>query len=111
MSYVCFGADENLSCLKDPTINAIGAKHGKSAAQVCLRFAVQRGNTCIPKTSKKERLPENLDMFSWSLTEEDMAALLALNKNKHFNEPGEGFNAPIFDIGLPCRFDGRPMHQ
>jgi len=49
---------------------------------------VQRGTTIIPKTSKKERLAENIDLFNFSLTSSEVASIDALNKDKKFNDPG-----------------------
>ncbi|MGI5929148.1 aldo/keto reductase [Pseudoflavonifractor sp.] len=56
----------------------LAAEHGVSPAQICLRFALQRGVLPLPKSSSPERMAENLDLFSFSLTEKDMAALNAM---------------------------------
>ena len=56
----------------------LAAGHGVSPAQICLRFALQRGVLPLPKSSSPERMAENLDLFSFSLTEKDMAALNAM---------------------------------
>jgi len=70
------------------TIVDIAKKYNKTAAQVCLRWGIQRGTTIVPKTATKSRLPENIDLFSWTMTEEEMKSIDALNKNKRFNDPG-----------------------
>ncbi len=59
-------------------LDAIGARHGKSAAQVCLRWLVQQNVVAIPRTSKLERLSENIDIFDFELTAEEMASIAAL---------------------------------
>ncbi len=61
------------------TLTAIGAKYGKTAAQVMLRWQLQRGWCVIPKSTHKERMEQNLDVFDFTLTEEDMAAIAALD--------------------------------
>jgi diketogulonate reductase-like aldo/keto reductase len=58
-------------------VTGIGKKHGKSGAQVSLRWQVQQGIPVIPKTDSPKHLAENLDLFTWSLTESEMAALTA----------------------------------
>ena len=63
------------------TLTAIGAKYGKTASQVGLRFLVQQGIPAIPKTTNIERMKENIDIFDFTLDEQDMAALTALNSH------------------------------
>ena len=58
-----------------PVLTAIGDKYGKSAAQVALRWNVQRGVTVIPKSVHKDRMAENLNIWDFSLSEEDMAEI------------------------------------
>ena len=65
----------------DPTLTAIGEKYGKSVAQVVLRWQLQRGIVCIPKSTKKERMEQNFNVFGFALTDEDMAAIAALDTN------------------------------
>jgi diketogulonate reductase-like aldo/keto reductase len=63
---------------KDKLLAKIGRAHGKSAAQVCLRFLVQQGIIVIPRTSKVERLGENFEIFDFALNEAEMAEVRAL---------------------------------
>ncbi|MCR4949888.1 MAG: aldo/keto reductase, partial [Solobacterium sp.] len=56
----------------DPELTAIGAKYGKSAAQVVLRWNVQRGVVILPKSTKPERMAQNKDLFDFTLTDEEM---------------------------------------
>lgn len=65
----------------------IGEKHGKSVAQVVLRWILQRGIVCIPKSVKKERMEQNFDVFDFTLDGEDLAQIAAL------------------DTGMSCFFD------
>lgn len=82
------GAD---GIIKSPVLAEIGAQYGKSAAQVALRWLTQRGIVAIPKSSHKERMAQNLDIFDFTLTDADMQAIAALNQQdagfKDFADP------------------------
>lgn len=62
-----------------PVLSEIGRKYGKSAAQVALRWNVQRGVTVIPKSVHKERMEQNLDIWDFQLSGEDMAQIAKLD--------------------------------
>lgn len=62
-----------------PVLTQIGAKYGKTAAQVALRWSTQRGVVIIPKSTHKERMEENLNIWDFTLTDEDMEAISALD--------------------------------
>lgn len=64
----------------NPVLNGIGAKYGKTAAQVILRWHLQRGITVIPKSTHIERMRENIDVFDFALSDDDMAEIAALDK-------------------------------
>lgn len=64
------------------TLAAIGVKYGKSVAQVALRFLIQRGIIVIPKSTHKERMIENFNVFDFSLTEREMTVIAALDNEK-----------------------------
>ena len=64
----------------NPVLAQIGAKYEKTAAQVILRWHIQRGVVVIPKSTHVERMRENLDVFDFALTPEDMAAIAALDQ-------------------------------
>jgi 2,5-diketo-D-gluconate reductase A len=66
--------------LDQPVIRRVAADHSKSPAQVVLRWHVQSGLIPIPHTSKPERLAENISVFDFALTEEEMAAVSALDR-------------------------------
>ena len=63
----------------NPVLTEIGAKYGKSAAQVMLRWAIQRNIVVLPKSTHKERMIQNLDVFDFVLTDGDMAAIAELD--------------------------------
>lgn len=66
----------------NPVLTAIGAKRGKSAAQVALRFLIQSGVIVIPKSTHVDRMKQNLDIFDFSLDAADMDAIGALNEEQ-----------------------------
>jgi len=66
--------------VKSEVLAAIGAKYGKSAAQVALRWLTQRGIVAIPKSTHKERMAQNFDIFDFSLSEDDMSQIATLNQ-------------------------------
>ncbi|MFH8938853.1 aldo/keto reductase [Streptomyces griseosporeus] len=67
--------------LGDDAITAIAGRHGKSPAQVVLRWHVQLGTVVIPKSVTPARIRENIDVFDFSLSEEEMAAIAALDRD------------------------------
>lgn len=119
-SYVELGmAAQSESALQNSEIAAIAERHGKSPAQVILRWGVQRGTNVVPKTTKAERMAENINIFDFELSEvrasagsarspltcpahvqEEMAAISALNRNRRFNDPGH-FCSVAFNTFFP----------
>lgn len=103
-SYVPLGmATENDSVLSNPVVTKIASEHAKSPAQIVLRWGVQRGTAVIPKTSRMERLAENLELGGFELTETEMIAISGLDQHRRFNDPGDfcekAFNCfyPIYE--------------
>jgi D-xylose reductase len=89
-SYVPLGmATDNDSVMSLPVIQDLARKHQRTAAQIVLRWGVQRGTAIVPKTSKRERLVENLDLSGFSLSETEMQTIEGLNQNRRFNDPGD----------------------
>ena len=66
----------------DETLTRIGRAHGKSAAQICLRWLVQQNVSAIPRTSRIERLSENIDIFDFELSEEEMREISQTGKRQ-----------------------------
>lgn len=86
--------------LQHEVITKIAEKHGKSAAQVLLRWSIERKVMVIPKSMNEGRMKTNLDLFGWSLDASDMEAIAALEQGLRFNdtmEPSYGVDLPIFD--------------
>ena len=66
--------------LKDKVLMEIGEKHNKTVAQVAIKFQAQRGVVVIPKSTHKERIMENFNIFDFELTEDDLAKIAKLDK-------------------------------
>lgn len=66
----------------NPMLAEIGGKYGKSVAQVALRWLIQRGVIIIPKSTHIERMRQNIDIFDFALSEDDMAAISTLDTGK-----------------------------
>lgn len=96
-------ANQEESILEHPVVKSAADRTAKTPAQVVLRWGVQRGTAVIPKTSKRDRLIENADIFDFELNNEEMIEINALNRNRRFNDPGDfcesAFNRfhPIYD--------------
>lgn len=100
-SYFSLGmADPSESVMQNPVITKIAADTGKTEAQVLLRWGVQRGTAVIPKTSSRDRMEENINVFDFALTDEQMAAISALDQGRRFNDPGD-FGEAAFNTFLP----------
>lgn len=72
-------AEGNHGIFMHPILSAIGKKYGKSAAQVALRWNVQRGVVVIPKSTHKERMEQNIDIWDFALSDDDMAEIAKLD--------------------------------
>lgn len=79
-------ADE--SVLEDPVVRDLAWLHGRTPAQIVLRWAVQRGTAVVPKTTSPDRLAQNLAIFDFELSADEMKAVSALDRNRRFNDPG-----------------------
>ena len=77
--------------LKSPVLEAIGVQYGKSAAQVALRWLTQRGIVAIPKSTHRDRMESNFEIFDFTLSNEDMEKIATLNQqdtgSRNFADP------------------------
>lgn len=100
-SYLVFEGNTNAQnatpLLEHETVKAIAKAHGKTTAQVLLRWSTQRGIAVIPKSNDQGRLEANLNSNSFDLTDADFAALAKLEQNLRFNDPHDWDSLPIFD--------------
>ena len=84
--------------LTNPTIVAIGEAHGKSPAQVMLRWHIQEGRQVIPKSVKPARIAENFDVFDFELSGDERAAIDALEQGMTMVPDELDFNTLVIDI-------------
>ena len=104
LSYFSLGmATTEESVVDHAVVRQIAARVQKTPAQVVLRWGVQRGTAIVPKSSRPERLAENLAIFDFELSADDMQAISGLNRQRRFNDPGDfcesAFNTfyPIYE--------------
>ena len=91
MAWYPLGGQGTDGIVKSELLATIGAKYNKTAAQVALRWITQRGIVAIPKSSHKERMAQNIDIFDFSLSDDDMAQIAKMNLHdagtRNFGDP------------------------
>ena len=115
-------AEGKNSLFTDPMLTEIGEAHGKSVAQVVLRWLIQRDVVVIPKSVRPERMAENLDVFDFELTDDEMARIAALDtgasavlrppRPRHgqlARRPPGRLTTPAFRPGGPTRHPDGPL--
>jgi D-xylose reductase len=93
-------AESGEAVLEQPIVKEIAAAHSRTPAQVVLRWGVQRGTAIVPKTTSRGRLLENISLFDFQLSDQEMTSISALNRNRRFNDPGH-FAEVAFNTFLP----------
>jgi diketogulonate reductase-like aldo/keto reductase len=78
--------------LDHPVLREIAGKHGKSVAQVILRWDLQNGVVTIPKSSKESRIIENADVFGFELSSDEVSRIDGLNRNQRIGPDPDNFN-------------------
>jgi diketogulonate reductase-like aldo/keto reductase len=89
------------STLDDPTIGDIASAHGKTAAQVMLRWGLQHGRSVIPKSTKPNRIAENIDVFDFELSDDDMTALDGLDTGRRGGPEPDAITLEAFGREIP----------
>ena len=92
---------KHTSTLQDPTITAIAEAHGKSPAQVMLRWGLQHGRSVIPKSTKPHRIAENLDVFDFELSAGELAAIDGLETGRRGGPEPEQITLETFGLDIP----------
>jgi diketogulonate reductase-like aldo/keto reductase len=91
MAWYPLGGQGTGDIVKSELLASIGSKYNKTAAQVALRWLTQRGIVAIPKSSHKERMAQNIDIFDFSLSNEEMAQIAKMNQHdagtRDFGDP------------------------
>lgn len=98
--YPGYGQDRR-STLEDPTIGAIAAAHGRTPAQVMLRWHLQQGRSAIPKSVTPSRIAENLDVTGFELTADDLAAIDALDTGHRGGPDPAAITLETFGSAIP----------
>ena len=80
MAYALLGQGNRNEMFSEPEVTALAEKYHKSAAQVLLRFLTQKGIIVIPRSTKPEHIRENFDIFDFTLTEDELSKLTALDQ-------------------------------
>ena len=78
------GRGNTQTLFNDETISGIAADHGKTSAQVILRWHLQAGNIAIPGSSNEAHIQENYEIFDFELKDDEMERMSALNRNERF---------------------------
>ncbi len=89
------------STLDDPVIGDIARAHGKSAAQVMLRWGLQQGRSVIPKSTKPSRIAENIDVFDFELSADEMTAIDGLDTGRRGGPEPEAITLEAFGREIP----------
>lgn len=90
----CAPLGQGGAVLQDGTIGAIARKHGKSIAQVILRWNIQRGLIAIPRCDNADYTAENMDIFDFELSPVEMSVINGLNRNERTYEKNDPDNFP-----------------
>ncbi|WP_040905733.1 aldo/keto reductase [Streptomyces griseoflavus] len=93
--------DDRRSVLQDPAVTAIADAHGKSPAQVLLRWGIQQGRSVIPKSTKRHRIAENIDVFDFDLTADELTALDALETGRRGGPEPENITLADYGRAIP----------
>jgi diketogulonate reductase-like aldo/keto reductase len=89
------------SALEDPVIGKIAEAHGKSAAQVMLRWHLQQGRSVIPKSTKPHRIAENFDVFDFGLSEDELAGIDGLDTDQRGGPEPTDITLESFGMPIP----------
>lgn len=89
------------STLEDPTILDIAGRHGKSAAQLMLRWNLQEGRSAIPKSVKAKRITENFAVFDFELSADQMAAIRGLDTGRRSGPEPDSITLETYGRSIP----------
>ncbi|MFD7133070.1 aldo/keto reductase [Streptomyces sp. NPDC059894] len=89
------------SVLRDPAVAVIAEAHGKSPAQVLLRWGLQQGRSVIPKSTRRERIAENLDVFDFELTQDELTSLDRLETGRRGGPEPEAVTLADYGRAIP----------
>ncbi|MBR8639259.1 aldo/keto reductase [Streptomyces tuirus] len=93
--------DERRSVMQDETIKAIASAHGKSPAQVMLRWHIQQGRSAIPKSVNPGRIAQNFDVFDFTLDDDEIAGIDALNTDVRLGPSPDDVDPSTWGLEIP----------
>ncbi len=93
--------DESRNALADPVITGIAERNGKTPAQIVLRWHIDSGRSAIPKSVTPSRIAENLDVFDFALTADDIAAINGLDTGVRGGPNQDEIDFRTFDRTIP----------
>ncbi|MGY2744372.1 aldo/keto reductase [Arthrobacter sp. UYCu723] len=99
--YPGWGAEDRKNVMQDPAIAAIAEAHGKTPAQVMLRWHLQQGRSAIPKSTNPARIDENFDVFNFELSSNEIAAIDALDTGVRNGPDPDVSHDQWFDLSIP----------
>ncbi|MFE7324037.1 aldo/keto reductase [Streptomyces sp. NPDC057565] len=94
-------SEDRKSVLEDLAVTRIAEAHGKSPAQVLLRWGLQQGRSVIPKSTKRTRIAENIDVFDFELTADELTALDALETGRRGGPEPENVTLAAYGRAIP----------
>ncbi|KAJ3685736.1 hypothetical protein LUZ61_014900 [Rhynchospora tenuis] len=86
----------SVSCLDDPTLKALAEKYNKTVAQLILKWGLQRNTVVIPKSSKEERLRENFQVSDFTISDDDMDKIKAIDRKYRTNQPAKFWGIDLY---------------
>ena len=92
---------KHTSTLEDPVILGVAEAHAKSPAQVMLRWHLQEGRSVIPKSTRPQRIAENIDVFDFELTSDELASIDALDTDQRGGPEPEAMTLARFGSPIP----------
>jgi diketogulonate reductase-like aldo/keto reductase len=92
---------QHSNTLQDPVISEIAQAHDKTSAQVMLRWHLQQGRSVIPKSTKPQRIAENIDVFDFELSTEELATIDALDTGRRGGPEPESITLENFGRPIP----------
>jgi diketogulonate reductase-like aldo/keto reductase len=105
--YPGWGGDDRRSTLEDPLLLSIGEQHDKTAPQVMLRWHVRQGRSSIPKSVNAARIAENFDVFDFELSDDELAAIDALDTGVRGGPDPESITLDKHGFAIPEADDGK----
>ncbi|OAP22959.1 putative oxidoreductase [Amycolatopsis sp. M39] len=96
-----YRGDSSTSIFTDPVTGEIAAAHGKTPAQVMLRWHLQEGRSAIPKSVNPERIAANFDVFGFDLSADQLAPIAALDTGVRGGPDPEAVTMEAFDRDIP----------